>query len=99
MAKQNCWEVKKCGRIPGGTHEKDLGVCPAHGAKKLDAVHEGRNAGRACWVVAGTLCGGSVQGTFANKYSNCEKCDFYKLVKKEEGFSFQLSAVLLPKMR
>ena len=28
MKKRNCWEVKQCGREPGGTHEKDLGICP-----------------------------------------------------------------------
>ena len=28
--------------------------------------------------VAGTLCGGKVQGTFALKLGNCQKCDFYK---------------------
>jgi len=99
MSKVNCWDFKKCGRIPGGTHEKDLGVCPVHGEKRLDDVHEGRNAGRACWVVAGTLCGGKVQGSFAKKYESCEKCDFYQGVKKEEGHHFQLSVLLLSKMK
>jgi hypothetical protein len=27
--KLNCWEVKKCGREPGGVKVKELGVCPA----------------------------------------------------------------------
>ncbi|MDH3390750.1 MAG: hypothetical protein OEL85_03000 [Desulfobulbaceae bacterium] len=27
--------------------------------------------------VAGTLCGGEVQGTFALKLGNCQKCEFY----------------------
>ncbi len=99
MSKQNCWDFKKCGRISGGTHEKDLGICPGYNEKRLDAVHEGRNAGRACWVVAGTLCGGKVQGSFAKKYENCEKCDFYQVVKKEEGHHFQLSVLLLSKMK
>ena len=25
----NCWEVKKCGREPGGKSVATLGVCPA----------------------------------------------------------------------
>ena len=37
--------------------------------------------GRGCWRVAGTMCGGKVQGTFAEKMDNCQQCDFYKLVK------------------
>lgn len=99
MAKQNCWEFKKCGRIPGGEHEKDLGICPAYGEKRLDAAHGGLNAGRACWVVAGTLCGGTVQGSFAKKYDSCEKCEFYKVVKKEEYPHYQFSVVLLAKLK
>ena len=35
--------------------------------------------------MSGTLCSGAVQGTFAQKYKNCEICDFYQMVRKEEG--------------
>ncbi len=97
--KKNCWEFKKCGREPGGEKVKDLGICPATIEKKLDSVHEGKNAGRACWVVAGTFCKGEVQGSFAQKYKNCEKCDFYQAVRKEEGAKFMLSAILLNKLK
>ncbi len=65
--KLNCWEFKKCGREPGGTHANDLGVCPTTQEMRLDGVHGGINAGRSCWVVTGTLCRGEVQGTFAKK--------------------------------
>ncbi len=99
MAKQNCWEFKKCGRVPGEEHVKDLGICPAYTEKRLNSEHGGLNAGRACWVVAGTLCGGSVQGSFAKKYDNCEKCDFYQLVKREESPNYKMSIVLLSKLR
>ncbi len=94
----NCWEVKKCGREPGGTHVHDLGVCPAAVEARLDTVHGGRNAGRSCWAVAGTLCQGEVQGTFAQKYRNCETCEFYQQVKSEEFPKFLLSALLLKKI-
>ncbi len=97
--KKNCWEFKKCGRQEGGEHVHDLGVCPAAVEQRLDRVHGGKNGGRSCWVVAGTMCGGKVQGTFAQKYENCEVCDFFKTVKKEEGASYQLSIVLLNKLR
>jgi hypothetical protein len=63
----NCWEFKKCGREAGGANVKELGVCPAY-----------PNFGQSCANVAGTFCGGKVQGTFASKLFNCMKCDFYK---------------------
>jgi diguanylate cyclase (GGDEF)-like protein len=31
-----------------------------------------------CWLVAGTHCGGTVQGEFAKKYKNCFNCDYLK---------------------
>jgi hypothetical protein len=96
--KMNCWEFKKCGREPEGDHAADLGICPAAVEEKLDGSHGGRNAGRSCWVVAGTLCKGEVQGTFAQKYKNCEVCDFYRAVKQEEFPKFTLSAVLMRKL-
>ncbi|MDH4164450.1 MAG: hypothetical protein OEW15_17440 [Nitrospirota bacterium] len=39
-----------------------MGLCPAAAEEALDGVHDGTNAGRSCWVVAGTLCKDSVQG-------------------------------------
>ena len=98
MKKQNCWEYKNCGRQPGGPHISDLGLCPAAAEERLDGVHDGSKAGRACWVVAGTLCKGEKQGSFAQKYKNCEICDFYRTVKKEEFPGFQLSAVLIKRL-
>lgn len=35
------------------------------------------NHGNRCARVAGTLCGGKVQGIFAMKLTNCMHCDFY----------------------
>jgi len=40
-----------------------------------------QSAGRSCWLVAGTLCGGVVQGDYARKISNCKDCDYYIKVK------------------
>jgi PAS domain S-box-containing protein len=31
-----------------------------------------------CWEVAGTFCGGKVQGTFASKYGDCALCEVYR---------------------
>lgn len=66
--KVKCWEYMRCGR------DKDATVkCPAY-----------PDFGRICWVVAGTFCEGKAQGTFAQKYENCEKCEFYRKVKNKE---------------
>ncbi len=97
--KKNCWEFKQCGREPGGSNVKELGMCPASTEPRLDGVHEGYCAGRSCWVVAGTLCGGEIQGSFAKKYGDCEKCEFYNSVRKEEGLKFKLSSMLLGQLR
>lgn len=99
MGKTNCWEAKKCGREKGGDKCGELGVCPASSADAMDAVHGGRGAGRACWAVVGTLCGGKVQGTFAMKQAHCEDCDFYKRVRAEEGTNFVLTPLLLRRLR
>ncbi len=64
---KNCWDVKQCGRIPGGDKVDELGVCPAY-----------PNGGKICWRIAGTFCGGNVQGSAAKKLSSCTKCEFYK---------------------
>jgi hypothetical protein len=97
MKKMNCWEFKRCGREMGG-HNQALKICPAAMTKELHKAHGGTHAGRACWVVAGTMCGGEPQGTFAQKYRNCEKCDFYHKVKEEEGMGFELAVVLINRM-
>jgi len=84
-AKLNCWEFKRCGREPGGTAVGALGVCPAASAREVDGTNHGSAGGRACWAIAGTLCGGVVQGTFAQKLGSCMKCEFYRSVVKQEG--------------
>jgi len=63
-----CWEFMKCGRDANSELK-----CPAY-----------PHFGRVCWVVAGTFCMGRVQGTFAQKYENCKKCQFYKKVLEKE---------------
>lgn len=64
---RNCWETKDCGRIPGGRNVESLGICPAY-----------PDNGKNCWKVAGTFCGGKVQGTMAQKLMSCIECNHYK---------------------
>lgn len=62
----NCWDYMKCGFEKGGKNTQDRGVCPAF-----------PDHGNTCARVAGTLCGGTVQGIFAVKLLSCLKCAFY----------------------
>ncbi|MBI2193845.1 MAG: response regulator [Planctomycetes bacterium] len=86
----NCWEHKKCGREPGGDNVAHLGVCPAAMDATSDGLNGGVRGGRICWAVTGTLCGGKIQGSFAQKELRCLECDFFKLVKADEGEQFLL---------
>lgn len=95
--KENCWEFMRCGREKNGYNTDELGVCPATISRELNKIHEGKNAGRCCWVVAGTFCEGKPQGTFAQKYESCHQCIFYKKVQEEET-EFQMRIVLLNKL-
>lgn len=74
MALKNCWEIRKCGREQGGARATELGVCPAY-----------PDRGHSCWLVAGTLCGDEVQGTFAPKELNCLKCEVYNCYNLRSG--------------
>jgi hypothetical protein len=97
----NCWEYKNCGRQPGGHKSKELGVCPVTTYGNLSGVHGGSNAGRACWVVAGSLCGGKIQGAYAQKLNNCWRCDFMNKVKQEEDpapFGFSVTRLGMDKV-
>ncbi|GAB4341780.1 MAG: hypothetical protein Kow0089_16450 [Desulfobulbaceae bacterium] len=80
MSRMNCWEFFDCGREPGGNNVREMGVCPAAAATELDGINDGRNGGRSCWAIAGTLCEGEVQGSYAQKLGNCLKCDFHAFV-------------------
>jgi len=85
LQKMNCWEFKECGREKGGANTAELGVCPASIEAVLDGVHDGENCGRACWVMEGTLCAASVQGSFLEKFKKCITCDFFQQVEAQEG--------------
>jgi hypothetical protein len=85
----NCWEFKKCGREPGGTKVSELGICLAAGMEKSKGINRGEKGGRVCWALAGTLCGGRVQGIYAEKIASCVDCEFYSYVSRQEGQDFR----------
>ncbi len=79
----NCWEFKKCGREPGGKNVILYGVCPAAIDERADGIHNGKNGGRCCWVVASAKL---LEGTLAccfGGFNECRECDFYKMVKEQ----------------
>lgn len=88
--KLNCWEAKKCERENGRAEAQGLEACPAAKEIKYDGINGGAMGGRACWAVSGTLCGGKVQGTFAQKRVSCMTCDFFMKVRDEEAENFEL---------
>lgn len=71
----NCWEIMQCGREAGGDKTDELGVCIASTEKM----------GHSCWAVAGTLCGGEVQGSVAQKIGFCTTCAVHKLYNRSRG--------------
>ncbi len=90
MEKKNCWEDRDCGREAGGINVSEFGECPAATDNNFTGHNDGKSAGRYCWRVAGTFCGGNVQGEMAAKIMNCIDCDFFKRVKSEEGLIFRV---------
>lgn len=84
-ARQNCWEFKKCGRGPSDD-ANPADICPVASDKSCHGFNRGKNAGRICWIIAGTFCDDKVQGTFAQKRLSCISCDFFKMVEAEEGY-------------
>jgi hypothetical protein len=71
----NCWEIINCGREKGGDKVGRLGEC----------VASKNGMGHSCWAVAGTLCGGEIQGTFASKLGLCNACEVFQLYNRTHG--------------
>ena len=84
MTKNNCWEVLKCGREPGGAKSGELGVCSASTEKKVDGLHGGINGSRVCWAISGTLCTRKVQGDIVGDY--CSADSGYSRTRHDVGF-------------
>jgi hypothetical protein len=98
MNRRNCWEFFQCGRQPGGEKAGDLGICPAAAQVSLNGINEGVNGGRSCWAIAGTLCKGKAQGTYAQKLGDCLRCEFYASVRQDQGENFTPTKNILKKL-
>ena len=60
-----CWEHMQCKQDVN--HDES---CPAY-----------PHFGKICWAVAGTLCAGKIQGTYAQKIHDCHRCGYYRMVQ------------------
>ncbi len=83
---KDCWEILNCGREKGGPKVLELGEC----------IASKEGLGHSCWAIAGTLCGGEVQGTQAQKEQNCMQCDVYKLYNRAIGSEGKRIAIEFP---
>lgn len=88
MNKKNCWEATNCGRQRGGSRVDELGICPASVEAAVNGLNDGKNGGRVCWAISGTLCGGKVQYYETQKWGNCRRCAFFWKVHREEGANY-----------
>jgi hypothetical protein len=86
----NCWEVRNCGKEPGGARVDQGRTCPVAEDRKLWGKNRGLYAGRSCWNILGTLCNECVQDTFEAKIEACSRCTFFDRVKHEEQARFEL---------
>ncbi|MEJ2695138.1 MAG: hypothetical protein P8013_00670 [Candidatus Sulfobium sp.] len=82
--KKNCWEFKRCGQGER-RYRGNLVKCPVPEMTSSDGINGGKNAGRICWLIAHTMCKGEAEATLEEMIETCSKCDFYKMVKEEEG--------------
>jgi hypothetical protein len=64
------WIQGASGKVDSFCHEK-------MNCEELDCPGYKSECGR-CWLIAGTLCGGEVQGKFADKVESCTECKVFK---------------------
>ncbi len=83
----NCWEIKKCERQKGGKKVNELGEC----------IASKEGMGHSCWAVAGTLCGGKIQGTTAQKIGYCTICEVHEIYNRSKGELGKLVMTTYPK--
>lgn len=90
MQKLNCWEIKQCGREPGGANAATMGVCRTASDNRSNGINNGKNGGRVCWTIAGTFCGKETECKFAQEQASCMACEVFRKVKTEEGADFSM---------
>ena len=82
----NCWEIKNCERQKVGMKVYELGECIASKS----------NMGHSCWAIAGTFCGGEIQGTTVEKVGLCSFCEVYQRYNRSNGKLGKLVKIMYP---
>lgn len=75
----NEWISKTGNKIEGHCWKKKQckeANCPAY-----------QNENGRCWLIAGTMCDGKVQGKFAQKFESCTECDIFKEIFGDDQIS------------
>ncbi|MFC2077712.1 ATP-binding protein [Candidatus Bipolaricaulota bacterium] len=80
----NCWQFLDCDFGPDSAEP-----CLVTHDTTSDGINRGENGGRSCWELVGVLSGSKDLAPCAQE-ENCLTCDFLRLVKSDEGPSFQL---------
>jgi hypothetical protein len=83
-----------CGQQRRGC-KNNVFKCPVPEMTASNGINSGKNAGRICWLVAHTMCKGEADTTFEEMIRICGECEFYKLVREEEGKALVLSLDML----
>ncbi len=74
--KQNCWEFMNCQK-----EEK----CIASTFSLTDGHGGGKNGGRICAYIFGTICCGKEQKSMQDKIDVCFNCPFYQEIRKDSS--------------
>ncbi|MBF0589505.1 MAG: hypothetical protein HQL53_10270 [Magnetococcales bacterium] len=67
--KLNCWEYSQCGKE---------NYCLSGTSTTYDGIFGGKNGGRFCAFIEGTLCKDGIPMDTMEKMKKCAKCDFFK---------------------
>jgi hypothetical protein len=98
MLKKNCWEATNCGRKAGGRKAAESGICPASLETAVDGLNDGKNGGRVCWAIPGTLCDGEIQYFETQKWGKCRRCTFFWKVHREERANYAGVACIMERL-
>ncbi|MEW6054538.1 MAG: two-CW domain-containing protein [Nitrospirota bacterium] len=84
----NCWEYKRCGKEHHDPEADAPAVCAAATDERFDRINHGTNGGRVCWLIR------QIRAERKKKsiaITHCCRCDFFRLVEKQEGLHFFVS--------
>lgn len=85
----NCWEFKKCGKNIDPEKVNPADSCPALSDVSSSGINGGSCGGRICWAVKGSFSDNKALDA-DDELESCINCEFFNLVKEEEGDSFTL---------